>query len=314
MLARASVFMAIFLLSLNIKAEALHYVTSIDAFRLSSNNFLSLLTGISVTPLDTPASVASRGGLIYFYDAGLNEVYQYEQASQKAKPISTRLKKAVSGSRDLKLYVSDFQELFVLDTVGGHIMQYDVFGNLIQTYADRLNLNAPQAMCINPANRHRFIADKYYSHVIEFGVGGAPVALHGLRESGRTRAGAHIIDMACDDTSFYVLSSLDKEIKRFDYQGRLVENIKRTQVRHPAAIALDNKGRLYVADDFDDTIKIYLHGKYTQTFGGTGSGIGYFRQIKDLWFDELYLSVADSANGRIQVFQVDALPSQVEGK
>ncbi|MDR9499658.1 MAG: 6-bladed beta-propeller [Hydrogenovibrio sp.] len=292
----------LFSASLITKAETPQYEASIDAFRLTTSNVVSFLTGAEFTRLEMPVSVASTGNYVYFFDAGLNGVYRYDRASQQA--VTMNEPSARIASKDIDLFVNEFQELYVLDVAGGQVLRYDFQGNLTQVYRDPLNLNAPQAMCINPLNRHLFIADKYYSHVIEFGVGGNPVALHGLRVADNAGAGSHIIDMACGKESFYVVASLSKEVKRFTYQGQFIEGMSRNRVNRPSAMALDEKGRLYIADRYNDTINVFQDGTFVGAFGGSGSGPNGFRDIEDLWFDGPFLYVADSANRRIQVFIV----------
>ena len=70
-------------------------------------------------------------------------------------------------------------------------------------------------------------------------------------------------------------------------------------------IALDDKGNVYVTDDFNHRIQVFdPQGQFLRKWGERGSGDGHFRSPEDLALDiEGNVYVADTLNNRIQVFK-----------
>jgi len=159
-------------------------------------------------------------------------------------------------------------------------------------------------VCVNPSNNHVFVADGFYSHIIEFTESGDPVALHGKRTRGQTQAGNNIIGMACNDQELYIVSKLSDEINVFTFSGKLIRQIPRKEVHNPTAVALDQYNRVYISDAFDDRIRVYDDQRMIVEFGGAGMDDFSFRDIRGLWVDNSFLYVADSMNRRIQILNI----------
>ena len=74
----------------------------------------------------------------------------------------------------------------------------------------------------------------------------------------------------------------------------------------PTSVALDSKGRAYVADEWLNRVSIYHDGSWVDMWGTTGSDDGEINRPSGLAFDKddnLYL--VDSLNNRVQVFTKD---------
>ena len=71
-------------------------------------------------------------------------------------------------------------------------------------------------------------------------------------------------------------------------------------------VAVDGKGRLFVADQFNHRIQIFsAEGEFLGTWGKRGSGPGQFDRPSDVTFDEAgRIYVADFGNRRVQVFTI----------
>ncbi|MEO6710733.1 MAG: 6-bladed beta-propeller [Planctomycetota bacterium] len=80
----------------------------------------------------------------------------------------------------------------------------------------------------------------------------------------------------------------------------------------PTAVALAPDGRLFVADGYGKSwVHIYdKDRKYLSSFGGPGTEPGKFQTPHGLWIDTVHqparLIVADRANHRLQIFDLDA--------
>jgi fibronectin type 3 domain-containing protein len=80
-----------------------------------------------------------------------------------------------------------------------------------------------------------------------------------------------------------------------------------SQFKNPTGIAVDKKGRIYVADSGNNRIQIFRsNGDFLRVFGKKGAGRGKFDNPTDLDIDKRdRLYVLDSGNNRILVFNLD---------
>lgn len=284
------------------RSEILEEFDSIDSFRIISAGWLSSLVGTEFELIESPVSVAAKDNKIYFIDDVLMGLFSYNLVSQEAsnlKGIYRNLK-----SNQARLFMSDDQELFVIDAFGSQVTKYDLIGNVITRFYNPLNLNSPVGMCINPLNNHVLIADAFFGHVIEFSSTGDPLALHGIKEKGGVQAGNDIVGMACTQKEMFIVSKLTKSINVFSFSGEFLQKIPRSEVRSPTAVAVDSYGRIYISDDFSDQISIYNKSGFLKRFGRSGVGPLHFRKIKDISIDGDYLYVADNMNRSIKILTI----------
>lgn len=278
----------------------LQYIETIDKVSHGAGA-LERLSGTVGSALKRPLSVAVRDGHLLVADEGHNLIYSYDHSRKGLMAVAAynrRIRGRVSG-----IYLSPEMQLYTVDRYSREVMVADAQQNFIVRLADRKNLNQPVAVCVESGAGHVFVADGLYGHIIEFDGTGRAYALHGARGSG-FQAGNMIVDMACGENAMYVLSRFDPNITVISFQGALLARLPRSEVRNPTAIALDGEQRLYVADAFDERIRIYSQGRLIGSFGGIGSANHQFREIGGLWVDSERLYVADTGNRRIQVFSI----------
>lgn len=286
----------------SVRSDMLEELDTIDSFRIISGGWLSAVIGTEFELIESPVSVAAKDNYIYFIDDVLMGLYAYDTASQKAANLKKIYKDLKSNSA--RLFISDAQELFVIDSSASQVSKYDLTENLITRFYNPLNLNFPVDMCINPLNNHVFIADAFFGHIIEFSATGDPVALHGIKEKDGVQAGSDIVGMACTQNEMFIVSKLTKTINVFSFSGEFLRQIPRPEVRNPTAIAVDSYDRIYISDDFNDQISIYSQKGFLKQFGRSGVGPLHFREIKDLSIDGDYLYVADTMNRSIKILVI----------
>lgn len=285
------------------RADILEEIETIDSFRMISSGWLSAAVGAEFEFIENPISVAAKDNKVYFIDDVLMSLYVYDKASQQASKLKAPYRDLKSNSA--RLFISDNQELFVIDSFGNQVSKYDLIGNLITRFYAPLNLNSPVGMCINPLNDRVLIADAFYGHIIEFSATGEPLGLYGMKKKGQVQAGNDIVGMACTETEMFIVSKLTKKINVFSFAGEFLRSISREEVRSPTDIAVDAYGRIYVSDDFNDQIAIYNNEGFVKRMGRSGVGALHFREITDLSIDGDYLYVVDNMNRSIKVFMIN---------
>ncbi len=76
---------------------------------------------------------------------------------------------------------------------------------------------------------------------------------------------------------------------------------------HPAGLATDKIGNMFVADSYSDSVIVFDHyNDYKMSFGTFGRGINNFRNPQSIdvdYYQNIY--VADTGNNRVQVFDLN---------
>ena len=118
-------------------------------------------------------------------------------------------------------------------------------------------------------------------------------------------------EIAIGNNELVVVDSGNSRIRIMDLQGNPLAQFRIPATPGPPMIdevglSLDLAGNIYVSSVRDSHIRIYgRDGSLLGSFGRTGSEIGEFNSPAGLWIDGMdRLYVADTNNGRIQVFQL----------
>ncbi|HSL94818.1 MAG TPA: hypothetical protein VLA35_02710 [Thermoleophilia bacterium] len=101
----------------------------------------------------------------------------------------------------------------------------------------------------------------------------------------------------------YVADSNNQRVQVFDDDGRFDHVVQTSGI--PRGIAMDEQGRLYVADALAHQADVYLTtGERIASFGGQGIGPGQFRYTNDVALDSHgRIFLTDRVNRRVQVWE-----------
>lgn len=278
-------------------------LSSIDRAPVTTDTLGRLLGVPAFQYLQRPITVGAYGSTVYLFDAGTNIFYRYDrnlETLHELAEISGALKGEPAGITvlpDLSFYVSD--------PFGHQVIHGSFDGKVLQRFSDQANLSSPVATAFDEMTRNLLVADRQFDHVVGFNHKGWLLFGFGERGEGADQTYA-IADMAFGPLGLYLLDH-NPFVKIYSPQGKYLDGFLRREVSNPGAIAVDLHDRVYVADTFDDTVKVYVRGKYVGQFGGTGTALGQFRSITDLYVNQYFLYVADSMNSRVQVFLIERL-------
>ena len=267
------------------------------------------LTGVKYAQFIRPVAVAARGNDVFVIDAGQEVLFKYNRIMGSLDVVMS-LRGVLAGEAS-DIYVARDLSFYIADPMGSRVLQFDRRGRLIRTYSNTLNLARPVAVSVEEASGRVLVADGVYDHILVFDSFGNLVASGGGRGSDAGQF-LNITAMASGVDGFYVTARFGQRIQVLAEDGKYRYSMPQGDVTFPTAIAVDGEGRVYVSDFSDNAIKIYGEGRLLGRVGITGSGLGEFRHITDLWFDEGYLYVADSLNGRVQALRI--MPGTAGGK
>lgn len=267
------------------------------------------LTGVRYAQFIRPVAVAARGNDVFVIDAGQELLFKYDRTMRSLDVVMNLRGVLVGEASDI--YVARDLSFYIADPMGSRVLQFDRRGRLVRTYSNAANLARPVAVSVEEASGRVLVADGVYDHILVFDSFGNLVASGGGRGSDAGQF-LNITAMASGVDGFYITARFGQRVQVLAEDGKYRYSMPQGDVTFPTAIAVDGDGRVYVSDFIDNAIKIYGEGRLMGRIGITGSGLGEFRHITDLWFDEGLIYVADSLNGRVQVLRV--LSGPVGGK
>lgn len=249
----------------------------------------------------SPTAVAARGNYVYVVDGGRRQIFRYDLAQQRMTPFADYAAGAVTAialAPDLSLYVADSQ--------ARQVLHFSVDGRLLQRFGNDLELARPVAVRRDEFSANLWVADSLYKHVVLFNSLGRVLSV--LRSSQ-----ARSIDaMAQGPDGLYLLDRLGRQVVVIGLDGSDRYTLGQGTLKLPGALAVDRFNRVFVSDDFDNTLKVYEQGQLVSSVGGSGATPAAFNQITSLWIDQNLLYVVDRLNARIHTFQV--APPALKGR
>jgi DNA-binding beta-propeller fold protein YncE len=266
----------------------------------------NMVIGVNHVRFMRPVAVAARGNFVYVVDAGKDMLYRYERDIGTLSVVKD-LRPLVTGDVT-DLYVDGDLSFYITDTDGSRVLQFDPEGNLIQVYADQINMARPVSVTVDEVRGQVLVGDGFNDFVLVFNrlaVLQGAIGRRGIEDGEFTNIQA--IDTGPDGV--YVACRLGHRVQVMSRDGDFIKAFEENTVTFPLAIAVDQDKRAFVADYLDNSIKVYVDGRLVDTLGGSGSSPGRFKRITSLWLDEGSLYVADSLNGRIQVAHIAPLSS-----
>ena len=255
--------------------------------RANSPQFSGYLTWLS------PTAVAARANFVYVADSGRRQIFRYDLAQQKMRPYAD-----FAGGAVTAMALGPDLSLFVADSGARQVLHFSFDGRLLQKFGNDPQLARPVAVLVDEFGGSVWVADSLYSHVVVFNSLGRVLSV--LRSS----LARNIQAMALGPDGLYLLDRLAGQVVVIGRDGGDRYTLGQGTLRLPGAIAVDRFNRVFVSDDFDNTLKVYERGQLVSSVGGSGATLNSFNQIASLWIDQNRLYVVDRLNARIQTFQV----------
>lgn len=311
--------------------------TTLSGYMLHTNTreggAFRTLTGLdSERPLfSRPSAVAATAGGVYVIDENAHALYRFrwsvpdpahaapqhvaEAHAGLSHPDFTRLSRLDEVDEAVDLFVSDGGDVYVADGSGRKVRKFDAAGELVQTFESAEHLNKPVAITIDARGLRIFVADGLFDRIVVFNPQGSPLYGIGRRgdEAGEFR---NIRDMVQGrDGLLYIVDGIRRHVGIYGLDGSFVGSFAQGAVTDPSGIAVDDEGRIYVADRFNHRILIFKDRKLVESFGTQGPDAGQFNQPSGIAYHDRKLYVADRDNGRVQVFRVvpEAVARQAKG-
>jgi len=213
--------------------------------------------------------------------------------------------------------------IYIADSERGLVLVYAPDGKFLRYIGKRGDENLfhyPTAIAIDRDNGRLFLLDTPRHVLFVLDLEGNILQRVGRpRPHAFGRVSAETIPMDLDypteiaigNNELVVVDAANSRIHVMDLQCHPVARFSIPAIPGPpsideAGLGVDRSGNIYVSSIRDSHIRIYgRDGSVLGSFGRTGMGIGEFDSPAGLWVDkENRLYVADTNNGRVQIFQL----------
>ncbi|HDS09608.1 MAG TPA: hypothetical protein ENN73_05210 [Firmicutes bacterium] len=216
--------------------------------------------------------------------------------------------------------------MMITESGGNRIQRHDSEGNYLNefrvNFTQKDHISFPEGIAYSP-DKHFFLCDSSNSRILKIDVKGQVVQEikskdpTGIFLESDLNLGEGVnLNMPSGITvsprgEIFVADTYNNRIIQIDLSGRLLWSFGDTKnskgmLFRPRDIVVDKIGNIYVTDDTNQVKKISVKKGIIKTFGGDGTDPGKFNKPKGIaiWND-IFLVVCDSLNGRIQFFTKD---------
>ena len=207
--------------------------------------------------------------------------------------------------------------LYVADPVRGMVLVFDRDGTFVRyigSYRGEPEYARPTGIAIDRQAKRLYLIDTPRNLVFVLDLNGKVLKTIGKQRNGTGTSEfddpteiavnhKHVFVLDRRGTRVQVLDTECKPAGSFDLPHGLDPMINRED-----GLGTDQEGNVYVSSFNGSLIRIYSYdGRFLSCFGQPGQGAGEFAFPGGLWIDSSdRLYVADSGNGRVQLFQLKA--------
>jgi hypothetical protein len=245
------------------------------------------------------SAVAARGNDIFVADTGQRMIFRIDRAQKTLSFFAPLATEQTPG-----LYLTTSLSLYVVDRVQKQVIEYTRDGSAVTTFRDSFTLSSPVDVVESDRLDRILVADSVGARVVVFNRLGGMVNVIG-QKINIPNPMVSVVAMATEKDLIYLLDKAAKEVQVINQEGEFLYDFGDSQLKQPAALAIDRCGRVFVADQFDNAIHVFQEKRHLYVHANKKPGLTGFQLITDLWVDETYLYVADGPAGRIRVFRIE---------
>ena len=238
--------------------------------------------------LIAPSALAVRGADLYIADSGSRKLYRVDTATQ-----SMSLMPGIEVLPWTQIQLGFDHSLYVLDSKRQTILHFTRGMQPLPTLGNFGVGSVSLKSFVLDASLGQVVAsDSISRRLVLFSPLGGPPQLLDTSTNGFRAMGA----LATDGRIIYALDSACFCIAVMDDTGRFSERIGEGVLAQPRALAADRYGHIFVADNFDRTLKIFKRGTLYASYKAQTLGL---IEISALAVDEDVIYIADAAGSRV---------------
>jgi len=288
------------------KSDFLQFDSFITGGKQADTGRLGVFKRLLVGPADDvqfirPVAVGGIDSYLYIVDAGAQAIFRYDLINQLVEPVGEVGPQFVGEPGNI--FVARDRSFYIVDELGKQVIQFNEQGDVLQVFKDPANLSRPIDVIVDELTGNVLVADASFSHIVVFNPFGKSIKAIGRRGSGEGRFRA-ITAITIGLEGLYVVDRLELPVQVVSMNGEFKYSFGESYHVFPTAIAVNQDRQVFVADQSDNTIRVYRDAVLLGTVGGTGAGPGRFRKVTSMWVSDDKLYLADSLNRRVQVMRI----------
>jgi DNA-binding beta-propeller fold protein YncE len=208
--------------------------------------------------------------------------------------------------------------IYVADAERGLVVVFDHNGGFVRyigNFRGEPQYARPTGLAIDREAQRLYLADTPRNMIFVMDLDG-----HVIKRLGKARDGTGYgefdepTEIAVSHEHVFVLDARGTRVHMISRAGNLVGSFPVPHGVDPTmnredGLGTDREGHVYVSSFHSSTVRVFRHdGRPLTAFGGPGHSAGEFACPGGLWIDSSdRLYVADSGNGRVQLFQLKSI-------
>jgi DNA-binding beta-propeller fold protein YncE len=264
--------------------------------------FVQFFAGRTSDAMLRPYAVAADADLIAVADPGLRLVHLFRIKESRYDVIRDAGDESLQSPVGISISTDS---IFVADSSAAKVFVFDRNGELKNSIQGP---DRPTGIVFHPSSGNLYVTDTLANKVFVFDQRG-----NLLTEFG-TRGIAHgefnfPTSLALNDDTLLVNDTLNYRIQAFSLDGEPISAFGENgdgsgQFALSKGLATDTEGHIYIADALSNFVQVFdMEGRFLLGFGGMGGEPGQFRLPAGIHSFGNTIYIADSQNGRIQVFE-----------
>lgn len=266
------------------------------------SRLVQFFTGKEQLGMVRPYAVAADDDLIVVADPGLRMIHLFLLNESKYELIRAPGEQGFESPVGLAL---SRNAIFVADSAAAKVYIFDRKGDHRHTIS---GLIRPTGMAYHAESRRLFVADTVQNAVVVFNESGHELSRFGSRGLSQGQFNFPT-SVAMQGDRLLVNDTLNYRIQFFSLDGTPLSSFGEIgdssgQFAMSKGLAADSDGNVYVSDALSNYVQIFdSEGRFLLSFGGMGAEVGKFRLPAGIHIVDNIIYIADSQNGRVQVFE-----------
>jgi len=263
---------------------------------------VQFFTGKERQGMVRPYAVAADDDVIAVADPGLRTIHLFSLKESKYELIRNAGNEPFVSPVGISL---SGNAIYVADSAAGKVHILDRQGEHEKTIT---SLNRPTGIAFHESSGRLYVTDTVENKVVVFDKSGAKLTEFGARGLAPGQFNFPT-SLAIYGDTLIANDTLNYRIQLFTLDGVPLSSFGEVgdasgQFALSKGLGADADGHVYVADALSNFIQVFDNeGRFLLSFGGMGGEVGRFRLPAGICIHNNTIYVADSQNGRVQVFE-----------
>jgi hypothetical protein len=241
------------------------------------------------------AAAAARGNDLYVVDAGAAKIFRYDIGLGVMTPVP-----GAPAQHATRVLVGGEFSLYVLDAQSRRVLRFSRSGQALATYAAGSDLARPVDFALEEPGGVLLVADGVLNQIVAFHPLGRAARVLAPRGDERERLRS-VAALAAGAGALYVSDPACGCLVRLAPEGAVLDTFGHQAVFQPGPIAVDRHGRVFVADRFDQTLKVFVDGRLVRSLPAAALGLG---QLGDVRIAGDWLVLSDGPSARVELLRI----------